>query len=99
MQKIICPNCGCETATGAACSGCGNVVANGKVAKERVKPPPPPEVADWVFTPVPPETAEEFRRTFDEKEYLVAVRELERTGGVQIADLIAELGRRLDGNV
>jgi hypothetical protein len=41
--------------------------------------------------------AEEFRRTFNEEEYLAAVREVERTGGVQIDDLIEELERRLDG--
>ena len=36
--------------------------------------------------------------TFDEAEYLAAVREIERTGGAQIDDLIAELERRVNGS-
>jgi hypothetical protein len=55
-------------------------------------------VASWVIEPVPPDVAEHFRRTFDEAEYLAEVREIERTGGVQIDDLIAELERRVNGN-
>jgi hypothetical protein len=56
-------------------------------------------VASWVIEPVPPDVAEYFRRTFNEAEYLAEVREVERTGGVQIDDLIAELERRINGSV
>ena len=41
---------------------------------------------------------EEARRTFDVQEYLAAVREIERTGGVQIDDLIAEMERKVNGS-
>ncbi len=99
MQKNKCPNCGHETATDAACPTCALANGNGATEKKRVKPASPPELADTVFDPVPPEMAEEFRRTFNEEEYLAAVRELERTGGVQIDDLIVEMDRRLDGSV
>jgi predicted amidophosphoribosyltransferase len=95
MQNSKCPACGHETAPNAPCSRCGQAAVNGTDRKEWVKPPPPPELADRVFTPTPPEMAEEFRRTFNEEEYLAAVRELERTGGVQIDDLIEELERRI----
>ena len=91
MQKIKCPACGSETAPDAPCPGCGQLSANGAAKKSRIKPPPPPELAGRVFTPTPSEMAEEFRRTFNEEEYLVVVREMERTGGVQIDDLIEEL--------
>jgi hypothetical protein len=65
----------------------------------RAGPPPPPEVAGWVIERPTPEMLEEARRTFDVEEYLAGVREIEAGGGVQIDDLIAELERRLDGNV
>jgi hypothetical protein len=65
--------------------------------KESAKPPPP-EVANRVIDPVPPEVREHFLRTFDEAKYLAEIRELERTGGVDIDDLIAELERRADGS-
>jgi predicted amidophosphoribosyltransferase len=95
VQKIKCPRCGGDAAADAACPSCGHAVGNGLA--RRIKPQPPPELANRVFTPVPPEMAEEFRRTFNEEEYLAAVRELERAGGVQIDDLIEELERRVDG--
>lgn len=88
MQKIQCPTCGSETSPDGVCPRCGH--ANGAE--------PPPEVASWVIEPVPPDVAEHFRRTFDEAEYLAEVREIERTGGVQIDDLIAELERRINGS-
>ncbi len=98
MQKITCPNCGQKTTPDAACPACAQTNGNGTAEKKWVKPPPPPELANMAFEPVPPEMAEEFRRTFNEEEYLAAVREVERTGGVQIDDPIAELKRRLDGS-
>jgi hypothetical protein len=97
MQKIKCPACGSDVAPDAACPGCGQLAANGGANKSLLKPPPPPELAGRVFTPTPPEMAEEFRRTFNAEEYLAAVREMERTGGVQIDDLIEELERTVNG--
>ena len=81
MQEITCPTCGSETAHDVACPGCGQVAVNG-VAKPRwVKPPPPPELAGMVFTPIPPEMAEEFRRTFNEAAFLADMEETLKTGG------------------
>ena len=97
MQNAKCPKCGHEAGPDILCPSCGHASVNGgAVKKSWVKPPPPPEVANWVIEPVPPEMREEFLRTFDEAEYLAAVRELERTGGVQIDDLIEELERRIN---
>jgi hypothetical protein len=93
VEKIKCPSCGTETAADAACPSCGHAVRNGAVAG-----PTPPEVAGWVIERPSREMLEEARRTFDEAEYLAAVREIERTGGVQIDDLIAELERRVNGS-
>jgi hypothetical protein len=55
------------------------------------KPPPPPEVSEWILYPTPPELLEELRRTFNLEEFLADVREIERTGGVQFEDFIGEL--------
>ena len=99
MQKIKCPACGSETASDAACPSCGHAAVNGVAKTPRVPPPPPPEVANGVIERPTPEMLEEARRTFDEAEYLAAVQEIERTGGVQIDDLIAELERRSNGSV
>lgn len=48
-----------------------------------------------VFTPTPPEMAEELRRTFNEQEYLAEVREIERTGGVTFEEIMADIERKL----
>jgi uncharacterized OB-fold protein len=92
MEKIECPACGREIVPGAACPGCGHASVNGVA-----RPAPPPEIAGWVITPVPPEMAEEFRRTFNEEEYLAAVREMERTGGHRLEDFIDEIERIAHG--
>jgi hypothetical protein len=94
MENIKCPSCGTETAADAACPSCGHAV-NGAARKERGTPP---EAVGWMIERPSQEMLEEARRTFDEAEYLAAVREIERTGGVQIDDLIAELERRANGS-
>lgn len=43
---------------------------------------------------IPPEMLAWARQTFDEKEFLADMREIEATGGVQLADFIAELEAR-----
>jgi hypothetical protein len=45
---------------------------------QKIKPTPPPEVAGWVIERPTPEMLEEARRTFDEAEYMAAVREIEQ---------------------
>lgn len=94
MLNSKCPTCGSETTPDAVCQGCGH--ANNGAS--RVTPTPPPEVANWVIERPTPEMLEEARRTFNVEEYLAAVREIERTGGVQIDDLIAEMERRVNGS-
>jgi predicted amidophosphoribosyltransferase len=95
MHSTKCPKSGHEAAPDGRCPGCGQPAVHGTATKPRIKPPPP-ELANRVFAPVPLEMVEEFRRTFNEEEYLAAVRELERTGGVPIDDLIEEMQRRVD---
>jgi hypothetical protein len=96
MHDTRCPKCGHET-TDAGCPSCDHATVNGAAHPRRVKPPPPPELAGRVFTPTPPEMAEEFRRTFNEEEYLAAVRELELTGGVTFEQIMAEIEQKLHG--
>ena len=43
---------------------------------------------------VPPEILEWARQTFDEEEFLAQVREIEKTGGLQLEDFIAEIEAR-----
>ena len=64
MRNIQCPTCGHETTTEATCPGCGHAASNGVVRSAWIKPPPPPEVANWVITPTPPEMLKHLRETF-----------------------------------
>ena len=66
---------------------------------DRAKPPPPPEVANWVITPTTPELLKQMRETFDEAEFVAALREVEKTGGVQNDGLIDEIERKIDDGV
>jgi hypothetical protein len=43
---------------------------------------------------IPPEIVEWARQTFDKEEFLMDVREIEATGGVQLEDFLAELEAR-----
>jgi hypothetical protein len=97
MQKNQCPKCGHETAD-CACLPCGQAAVNGAAKPHWVKPPPPPELAGMVFTPVPPEMAEEFRRTFNEAEFLAEMQKTLETGGADIDALIAEIERKVNGS-
>lgn len=45
--------------------------------------------------PIQPEILEWARQTFDEKDFLEQVHEIERTGGVPFEDLIAEIEARV----
>ena len=95
MQNTKCLECGHDAAPDGPCPGCGQAFANGAAKAHRIKPPPPPELANMVFTPTPPEMAEELRRTFNEQEYLAEVREIERTGGVTFEEIMADIERKL----
>lgn len=97
MEKIECPQCGHETVADSSCPACGQTAINGGAKPGHRDHPLPPEAANWVIERPSSEMLEEARRTFDEAEYLAAVREIERTGGVQIDDLIAEIERNLNG--
>lgn len=98
MQNAKCPTCGHETTLDGACPGCGHVSLNGVAKPVRGDPPPPPELAGVVFERPTPEMIEEARRTFDEAEYWAAFREMEKTGGVNIDDLISELEQKVHGS-
>ena len=54
--------------------------------------PNPPE--PFPRETIPPEIVEWARQTFDEKEFLTHVREIEEKGGLQLEDFIAELEAR-----
>jgi hypothetical protein len=99
MHDTRCPACGKETAPGAACPICGHAATNGATRKEWVKPPPPPEVASWAIEPVPPELAEEFRRTFDEAAFLAEAEEALESGAFErrLDELSDEAVARGDG--
>jgi hypothetical protein len=97
MPDVTCPKCGHETAADAPSSTCGHAGVNGLSKPARVKPPPPPEAANWVIEPVPPEVAEHFRQTFNEEEFLAEMRETMKTGGVRFEDIIDEIERIVHG--
>jgi hypothetical protein len=94
VENVNCPKCGQKGAEEANCPNCGYAASNGAgpmTPVRREKPVPPPEVANWVIEPIPPELIEEFRRTFNEEEVLAALREYEETGGYQLEDFIGEI--------
>ena len=78
------------------CSTQSHEPGNDAAGSARVKPPPPPEVANWVITPTPPAMLKLLRETFDEAEFIAALREVERTGGTRIDDLIDEIERKIN---
>jgi hypothetical protein len=98
MQKIKCPKCGSEIAPDVGYPSCGHTADNGAIKPHWVKPPPSPEVADWVIEPVPPELAEDFRRTFDEAAFVADMEEALKTGGADIDALIARVERKANGS-
>jgi hypothetical protein len=59
-----------------------------------MKPGPPYPTEPVPREAIPPEILEWARQTFDEKEFLTHVREIEATGGLQLEDFIAELEMR-----
>jgi hypothetical protein len=95
MQNIKCLTCGSETALDTTCPSCGLAARNG--ATIRRDPPPPPELAGVKFERPTPEMLEEARRTFNQEEYLAAVREIEAGGGFTLEDFIDEIERITNG--
>ena len=79
------------------CTTYGHEPSNGATKSTRFEPPP--EVANWVITSTPPELLTQLRETFDEAEFIAALREVERTGGVQIDELIDEIEPHINGSV
>jgi len=64
---------------------------NGTVQRVLVqKPPPPPELAGYVFEKMTPEVAA-LLGPVNEEAYMTALREFEETGGYQLEDFIEEL--------
>ncbi len=94
-MKISCPACGHQaTAEVTACPNCGHAMQNGTVQPPKgpyQKPPPPPEVANWIIEKVPQEVIKQVLGPFNEEEFLTALQEIEETGGYQLEDFIEEL--------
>ena len=85
MQKVPCPDCGQQRSSEAmSCEKCGHPATNGTLAKP--EPPPPPEAADWIIYPTPPEIREEMQRTFNEEEFLAEWRKAEQAGLPELKD-------------
>lgn len=97
MQNRKCPICGSDTTPDTPCACGAQAGANGVAQPSRTKPTPPAEVARWVIEPVPPQMREEFLRTFNEAEFLAALREVESGGGHQFEDFIDEIERITNG--
>lgn len=97
MQRAKCPKCGHEIATDSTCPNCGQTGVNGAAKLPRRDPPPPPELAGLKIERPTPEMLEEARRTFNEEEYLAAVREIQAGGGFTLEDFIDEIERITNG--
>lgn len=91
MTNSPCPACGHPTPDASACPKCGHALANGTTKAPYQKPPPPPELVGCVFEKVPLEMIEEARRSFNEEEWLAALREFEENGETDFAAFIAEI--------
>jgi hypothetical protein len=94
MQKTRCPTCGHETHPDAACPICEHATRDGAAARPETTPPP--EVAGWHVEHATPDVLAWATQTFDMEEFLAAKREIEKGGGVQVDDLIAELERKIN---
>jgi hypothetical protein len=55
----------------------------------------PAEVSGWTLYETPPDVLERARRTFDLEEHLAGVREIERTGGFRLEDILGEIEDRI----
>jgi len=95
MNPLTCPNCGKQADHKAAvCPDCGQAITNGAAPPLRrpvEKPPVPAELAGVVFHKMTPAQIERERQTFDMEEFMAALREVERTGGLELKDFIHEL--------
>jgi hypothetical protein len=94
VQNAKCSKCGHDAVPDGPCPGCGQAAVNGIAKQSWVKPAPPPEAANWVIDPVPPELAEDFRRSFDEAAFVADMEETLKTGGADIDALIARIERK-----
>jgi hypothetical protein len=95
MVPVACEKCGHPLAGDArGCAHCGHASKNGAApdsgcaAKEVTAPR---DKNGMVIYPVPQELIESARATFNEEEYVAALREVERTGGLELKDFIHEL--------
>ncbi len=59
-----------------------------------MKPDPPNSPEPFPQETIPPEILAWARQTFDEAEFLAAIREIEVTGGVHLEDFLTELEAR-----
>lgn len=95
MANNICATCGHETVPGAVCSGCGHAADNGVV--DGLKPLPPPEAANWIIEHPSPDMLASARQTFNEAEFVAALREVEQGRGLHFEDFVDEIERLAHG--
>ncbi len=95
MPNIQCPTCGGEIAPGTACSGCGHTADNG--AAGRLTPVPPAEAASWLIERPSADVLAWARQTFNEAEFVAALREVEQGGGHHFEDFIDEIEQLAHG--
>jgi hypothetical protein len=95
MIPVVCEKCGHPLTNDAlACAHCGYASKNGTVPEDNclAKQVVAPEGRDGMtIYPVPREVLDWARATFNEEDYVAALREIGRTGGVELKDFIHEL--------
>jgi hypothetical protein len=95
MQNIPCQTCGRETVPGAACAGCGHTADNGTAG--RLIPMPPAEAASWLIERPSADVLAWARQTFNEAEFVAALRDVEQGGGHHFEDFIDEIEQLAHG--
>lgn len=89
MQKIQCPACGGDTAPETPCPRCGQIATNGADL--------PAEVDGWTIERPSLDVLAWAEQTFDQAEFLAAVREVEQGGGHRFEDFIDDIEQLADG--
>jgi hypothetical protein len=95
MMPVVCEKCG-HPAEGdvRTCSECGHAVKNGAIPDSGCPAKQldgRQEKGNMTIYPVPSEVLDWARATFNEEDYLAALREIEKTGGRELKDFIHEL--------
>jgi hypothetical protein len=84
MNPPACPKCGLQVPDAAICPDCG-APRNGTAPEAGGLPAGVPDGR------LPPELREWSRQTFDVDAFMAGVRQIERTGGLELKDFLHEL--------